>query len=178
MTSGAAVGTTGANGRASLLVPANSRPEIRVAAADFRDHLIYRSTLEADQSPTYSLTDQTTIAQIAQRLLVTEDTGKGILLVDVLVAYPGQSMGVERAPGTVVDIDASYGTAFARDSQSSDLFSPGNSVIETQVMFVNVTPGVVTPTITPPNGITCDVGTEPVSVEAAGLTRTNIYCTN
>ena len=65
---------------------------------------------------------------------------------------PGVPGATAPAVGTVVDIDAKFGSVFAIDTTSPKLYTPGNKTIGTHVLFVNVDPGLVTPKISAPPG--------------------------
>ena len=168
--------TVGVSGSVPLQVPANAPLEIKVVAQGYRHFLINRPILGKNKTTTYQLPNNTTIAALAGNLSVVDDPQKGILQVYVFAGVVGVPGGASPAVGTVVDIDAGFGTVLASDGNSPKLYTPGNKTIGTHVLFVNVNPGVVTPKITPPAGLTCNVGNGPVNVKAGTWTYTNVYC--
>ena len=165
--------TVGPDAAVVLQVAANSEPEIQVVAKGYREFLINRPILKINQQTTLQLPDNTTIAKVAADIGVVDDSQKGMLSVYVFTGTPGVPGAAGFYPGTVVDIDASYGAAFAR---ADAVYKPGNKTIGSHVLFVNVAPGVVTPKFTPPAGHVCDVGVVPVNVKAGAWTFMNVYC--
>jgi len=85
-----------------------------------------------------------------------------------------------------MNLDAGYDLAVAQDSGATGGFSPTNTTADGVIIFMNVEPGPVGFTITPPDGYSLcnlfayDSGPNtydfPVEVSAGSVTRVTVTC--
>ena len=113
---------------------------------------------------------------LATALGLTRDPSKGILSVGVLDGVPGNASALA---GVTIGVDAASEAQLVFDASAPAGFSAGDTTLDgssSASIFVNVGPGVVTPSLTPPAGYTCELGPETVEVAANGYTIVNYYC--
>jgi hypothetical protein len=168
--------TTDSAGKVTLTLPANTTSAIGLEQAGFPDHILYATMLDVDRAEAFDLGSDATNSAVATALSLTPDPSKGQLSVGVIDGAPGSS---NRLPGATIGIDAASEAQLVFDSSAASGFSPGDTTLagsSSASIFVNVDPGTITPTITPPSGYTCDLGPTTVEVEANGYTIVNYYC--
>lgn len=168
--------TTDSAGKVTLTLPANTTSAIGLEQTGFPDYILYATMLDVDRAEAFDLGSDATISALATALSLTRDPAKGQLSVGVIDGSPGSS---NRLPGATIGIDATSDAQLVFDSSAQSGFSPGDTTLagsSSASIFVNVTPGTITPTITPPSGYTCDLGPTTVEVAANGYTIANYYC--
>ena len=78
--------------------------------------------------------------------------------------------------GVTVDLDVGYEIALVEDSSQAMGMGVGNETKGGAVMFVNVDPGAVVPTMTAPSGYSCDYIPPSIEVVAMGYHEVSVYC--
>jgi hypothetical protein len=168
--------TTDAAGQVTLALPANTTTALALTQTGFPDHLLYQTTGDVDLAATFDLGSDATLDALALALMLTRDPSRGQLSVGVIDGAPGDTT---RLPGARIQIDATREAQLVFDGSAGTGFSPGDTTLpgsSSASIFVNVAPGTISPTITPPSGYTCDLGPTTVEVEAGGYTIVNYYC--
>jgi hypothetical protein len=156
-------------------LPANTTSALGLEQADFPDHLLYPTMLEADRAETFDLGSVATNSALATALSRTRDPAKGQPSIGVIDGAPGSS---NRLVDATIGVDAvsEAQSVFERRAQSG--LSPGDTTLSgssSASILVHVSAGTVTPTITPPWGSTHELGPTTVEVAANGSTIATCY---
>ena len=131
------------------------------------------SKVISSQSPRMS--SVTSTESPSERL--TPDTSKGqVLGITPLICDPTDATSCYFLEGLAITLDLGYQVALAEDSSQATGFSVTNESMGGSVLFVNVDPGTVNATLTPPSGYSCDYMPPEVEVVASHYHEVTVFC--
>ena len=165
--------STNAEGEVILQLEENTFPRVdMLAGAAYRNTLFYPTVQETVFSVGVSIPSRTTLSMWGSALGISPDSGKSIAMVSVLDSEDNPLVGA------LVQLNVSYGSAFAFDSSSPVGFSSGQTTLANSlpiIMFWNVDVGDVEPTVTA-DGYDCSLGPSSISSEAETFMLALFYC--
>lgn len=147
--------TTDADGKVNILFPGRTAFEVIATPANYVPIHFFGITESTSFGMSRALFTETQLNQLAGALGTTYDPTKAIIAVngaDASFASLAQPMKV--------DTTAAYGFALVPDGSSPARYKKANTTVARepcQVFLVNVTPGAVPLTVTPPSGLSCTV---------------------
>ena len=174
VTIGSESGTTDSDGRVVLAVAPDADLEMMVTGDAIRDHYIYFRSGAEDHARGWGLASNDTVAFLGSQIPgVTVDSEKGILSV-----IPRTPAG-NAIPNMKISVDATADLQLVTDSESQIGLSPGDTTLRNSSstsIFVNITPGDVTPTFSHAWGHTCDIGPVPITIPAGSYVIAHYEC--
>jgi hypothetical protein len=170
---------TDVEGDTTFSIAPEQNVEATASPSGYPDIRITRYQGTGDLSAAYVIPSDAAIGQIAAVLMVDIDPNKAIIAVSVQDNDPNVANAFVSLPGTTIDLDVGYDVALVRDANSPFGLSPGNTTLDgsiSNVIFVNVDAGTVTPTITPPGAYACDYGWDSFTADPSGYNVSSYYC--
>ena len=155
VTSGDQTATTDDEGKASFTFAGDENVTFLTTLDGFPDVYSYWWVPALDFQLFTPVPSYGTIDLLSTALGLPYDETKVLLNVSVVNYVPGNDEPSVPLDGTVVELDADYALALTSDGTPTGL-APGNTVAGGSIIFVNVEPGTVTPTLTLPGGETCE----------------------
>lgn len=153
--------TTDDDGILSVRGTADTDYAITLDAADYPAFVGYqRIPPFSTSSLAMSIPASSSIGLLGTALGIQVDPDLAIVTVSAL-AMDRSAETFESLAGVTIDIDATYEIALRTDSGSPLGLSEGNTTAPdsaANVIFVNVEPGIITPSFTTPNGEDCTYG--------------------
>ena len=175
---GGASTTTDADGLATFSLAQDSDVVITGSADGFRPMRFGYLVGTADFAQGTLVPSNSTLAVMGSVLGMTISEDKG-MVVHTVLDFEGADGGFDYLADVTVDIDLAYDVALVVDSSSATGLSVGNTTLDGSravVIFVNVEPGELTPTYTPPDGVTCSRMNSPLTVGAGEWVSGDAWC--
>ena len=169
--------TADAFGAVTLSLPGEQNVLVTVEQEGFPNSYLYTWMVGYNGSSwTTGIPSNSSIGLIGDILDLTYDDTKGLVSIFIHHSEATEDSGiVPSLDGATVELDANYGAALMNNGTLAGL-TPGNTVMGKGVTFVNVDPGTISPTITTPNGETCERGHSSFEVVAGSYTESHYYC--
>jgi len=169
--------TSDDDGIAEMALPSESYVQIDATHDGFPAAHYYRYVGSVDWGTDRYYPSDATLELMAGMLGLTPDTSKGqVLGITPLVCDPTDATSCYFLEGLAITLDLGYQVALAEDSSQATGFSVTNESMGGSVLFVNVDPGTVNATLTPPSGYSCDYMPPEVEVVASHYHEVTVFC--
>jgi hypothetical protein len=170
--------TSDAAGIVRLVVTGESYVQADMTATGFPNVHFYRFIGPQDWYSERMIPSNTGLETLADALGVVPDATKGkVVAINTLNCHPGDPRSAcSFLAGVLVEIDSDYDLTLVDDATQMSGFSVGDTSIDAAVSFINVTPGPVRVTLTPPPGYRCDHIPPSVEVIANEYHEVTAHC--